>query len=105
MFAQVEDLKRQIRMLQAVGYNAAEDDDEAGGRPAEEAGSSAGGASASGAGSGTAGANGHGSASAGSGPSAASLERLLLGKNRRLEHELTVARLRCARLRESDPGD
>lgn len=68
MCAQVERLQAQVRMLQAVGYGAVEAD-ESGGVP-----------------------------SVGSPGAADSLEAALLGKARRLEHELTMARLRIAEL-------
>lgn len=68
MCAQVERLQAQVRVLQAVGYGAVEAD-ESGDVP-----------------------------SVGSTGAADSLEAALLGKTRRLEHELTMARLRIAEL-------
>jgi hypothetical protein len=68
MCAQVEQLQAQVRVLQAVGYGAVEAD-ESGDGP-----------------------------SVGSPGAADSLEAALLGKARRLEHELTMARLRIAEL-------
>ncbi|KAK9917963.1 hypothetical protein WJX75_000085 [Coccomyxa subellipsoidea] len=65
---QVEQLQAQVRVLQAVGYGAVEAD-ESGDGP-----------------------------SVGSPGAADSLEAALLGKARRLEHELTMARLRIAEL-------
>ena len=66
---QVDDLRHQVRALQAVaGYGAPADGDE-----------------------------GHGVEGAGTGPGrGASLEALLVDKARRLEHELTMARLQVA---------
>lgn len=74
---QVEALQQQVRVLQAVGYNAVEADD------ADLHGQD--GENASVTGSGQAGQPG-------------SLETLLLEKNRHMEHELTMARLKVADL-------
>ena len=71
---QVEELKQHIKVLQAVGYNALEGDEE------EDS------ATARGQGQGAEGTSGR------------SLEALLLAKNRHLEHELTMARLQVADL-------
>ncbi|KAI8464036.1 MAG: CASP C terminal-domain-containing protein [Monoraphidium minutum] len=74
--ASVEELKQQVRILQAVGYGSLDD-----------------GHAPPGGGGGGAGASGGGGARGGG---AASLEGMLLAKNRRLEHELTMARLAAA---------
>lgn len=63
MCAQVEELRAQVRVLQAVGYGAIEGDEDGDGASA-----------------------------------AVTLEAALLGKARRLEHELTMARLRIVEL-------
>lgn len=69
---QVEELKQQIRILQAVGYNTLENDGgPAGGRGGVDAARSSGG-----------------------GAAGSTLESLLLSKNRHLEHELTMCRLK-----------
>ncbi len=66
---QVEELRYQVRALQAVaGYGAAADGDDPGGE-------------------------------AGPGRGSSSLEALLVDKARRLEHELTMARLQVAEAR------
>jgi hypothetical protein len=79
--SQVEELKQQIRILQAVGYNTVElDDGSAGGR-----GSSSGTLPTAGEG---------GSSSSRPAAFGGSLEAMLLSKNRHLEHELTMARLK-----------
>jgi hypothetical protein len=81
---QVEELKQQIRILQAVGYNSVEADDSAAGQQQQQQQQQQrdGG-----------GGNGGGSGRPGGGPGG-SLEALLLSKNRHLEHELTMARLK-----------
>ena len=76
--SQVEELTQQIRILQAVGYNTVELDEGSGGR-----GSS----------SGVLPAVGEGGSSGGS-RLGGSLEAMLLSKNRHLEHELTMSRLK-----------
>eukprot|EP00899_Mesostigma_viride_P007255 jgi/Mesvir1/16530/Mv10076-RA.1 len=91
----VEDLKRQIRILQAVRYNSVEEerwsdeneDDEDGSRKGTTDGGGTAGTGAA-----------HGSvtgASAGT-PVTGHLESLLLEKNRKLEHELTVTKVELA---------
>jgi hypothetical protein len=107
---QVAELRQQVQALQAVvGYAPDADDAGAAGTgaapaPAADAAGERAGAGGNGAGGGGAGGNGAGGAHApgqearsglGSG-SARSLEALLLGKARRLEHELTMAKLRIA---------
>ena len=72
---QVDDLRQQVRVLQAVGYNAVEADDADGSHDQDAGG-------ASGARAGQPG----------------SLETLLLDKNRHMEHQLTMARLKVADL-------
>jgi hypothetical protein len=73
---QVEELRQQIRVLQAVGYGSMD---------IEEAAPSTPGASREGAGP------------------VGSLENLLLSKARRLEHELTMSRLRLSEVAGSNP--
>ena len=70
---QVEELRQQVRVLQAVGYNALEADDGQ---------------------TGTDGASSRSPAAKAGQPG--SLEALLLDKNRHMEHELTMARLKVA---------
>jgi hypothetical protein len=82
----VEELKQQIRILQAVGYNTVELDEGGGsGSAAQREGGASGGAGSTG----SSGASGRPSGGAGG-----SLEAMLLSKNRHLEHELTMARLK-----------
>ncbi len=73
---QVDDLRQQVRVLQAVGYNAMEADDGMSNSNGDAADSSRG-------------------AKAGQ---PGTLETLLLDKNRHMEHELTMARLKVADL-------
>jgi len=82
---QIEELKQQVRILQAVTGYGTLDDTHAASSGAGEPGTAAGG-------------GGHGASSGGGGSlgAAGSLEGMLLGKNRRLEHELTMARLAAA---------
>lgn len=70
----MQELHQHIKVLQAVGYNAMEGEELAGGN------------------------NGHASNQAASDPTQRSLEALLLAKNRHLEHELTLSRLKIADL-------
>lgn len=67
---QVEELRQLIRVLQAVGYGSMDGEDSAAG--------------------------GEGPSREGAGGQVGSLEHLLLSKARRLEHELTMARLRLS---------
>lgn len=67
---QVEELRQQIRVLQAVGYGSMDAEDSAAGS--------------------------EGPSRDGTGGHVGSLENLLLSKARRLEHELTMARLRLS---------
>ena len=87
---QVEELRQQIRMLQAVGYNTVDDDDD----DNDEAGAEGGGGGGvrGRGGSGKAGWGGGGNGVSGGG--GGSMEAALLQKNRHLEHELTMARLK-----------
>lgn len=71
---QVQELQQHIKVLQAVGYNAMEGEDLLSGN------------------------NGHATDQTASDASQRSLEALLLAKNRHLEHELTMSRLKVADL-------
>lgn len=93
--SQLEDLRVQLRVLQAIGYNTLDEDgDDDGsatttttmpsGQPVVAASSLVNGTSARASGLGAAG----------------SLEALLLSKNRHLEHELTMAKLRVVDVRQ-----
>lgn len=104
---QIEELRQQIRVLQAVGYNTLGEDDDDEGAGADGSGGRSGGGSGDGSGAGRGGAgagpSGRGLGGAGAGGvgavgagGAASLEALLLQKSRHLEHELTMARLKLA---------
>ncbi|KAL6758283.1 CASP C terminal-domain-containing protein [Haematococcus lacustris] len=97
---QMDELRAQIRLLQAVGYNSLVEDDDDDDRPGAarnaaghqgrrpEGGQATGQQLGGGAGS------GGGSGGRGNHATVGSLEALLLQKNRHLEHELTMARLR-----------
>ncbi|KXZ54818.1 hypothetical protein GPECTOR_4g889 [Gonium pectorale] len=89
--SQLEDLRQQLRVLQAIGYNSldVEGDEED--------------PSAAGAGQGPS--FGHGAAGTGAGShrglgAPGSLEAMLLSKNRHLEHELTMAKLKVVDVRQ-----
>ncbi|GBF98384.1 hypothetical protein Rsub_10779 [Raphidocelis subcapitata] len=86
--AQVEELKQQVRILQAVGYGAMDD----GAAPSAGGDDGGGGGGDGGGEPGAAGSGGGGGSMGGAG----SLEAALLSKNRRLEHDLTMARLAAA---------
>lgn len=86
---QMEDLRQQLRVLQAIGYNTLEMEDDSAPR-------APGSVSAVGPGAGAA---GRGGAMGGSG-GASSLESMLLAKNRHLEHELTMTRLKVVDTRQ-----
>ncbi|KAG2424374.1 hypothetical protein HXX76_014583 [Chlamydomonas incerta] len=94
---QMEELRQQLRVLQAIGYSLDLDGEaEAGpgagaGPGGEAAGRGGGGASSSGAAGGGVGAAG-------------SLEAMLLSKNRHLEHELTMVKLRLVDVRTEADG-
>ena len=101
---QVAELRQQVHMLQAVVGYLPDADGEAGGGagpvPGSEPGSDSDPARADaqgGAGAGADGNGGEGGRQAGLGfAGGKGLEALLLGKARRLEHDLTMARLRIA---------
>ncbi|KAG2490870.1 hypothetical protein HYH03_010788 [Edaphochlamys debaryana] len=84
--SQLEDLRSQLRVLQAIGYNSleVEDDADTGGRRGAGAGSADGSGGQAGAGAGAAG----------------SLEAMLLSKNRHLEHEVTMMKLKVVDVRQ-----
>lgn len=71
---QVQELQQHIKVLQAVGYNAMEGEELPSGN------------------------NGHATEQTAADASQRSLEALLLAKNRHLEHELTMSRLKVADL-------
>ena len=78
VLCQVDELKQQVRALQAVGYGTYESDLAT---------------SSSTPGPGAATANGGGGFGAGAVGGSMTLEGMLLAKSRKLEHELTMARL------------
>ncbi|GIL82819.1 hypothetical protein Vretimale_8189 [Volvox reticuliferus] len=90
---QLEELRAQLRVLQAIGYNTLDVDDDA--TTAAITGTS------TAAGANVGGGGGAGVSGRGSGLGAAgSLEAMLLSKNRHLEHELTMAKLRVVDVRQ-----
>ncbi|GLC41611.1 hypothetical protein PLESTF_000273100 [Pleodorina starrii] len=92
---QLEELRAQLRVLQAIGYNTMDvdgDDDAAAAASAAAAAAAA----VSGGGGGNAAASGRG----GGLGAAGSLEAMLLSKNRHLEHELTMVKLRVVDVRQ-----
>ncbi|GIL55034.1 hypothetical protein Vafri_10686 [Volvox africanus] len=90
---QLEELRTQLRVLQAIGYNTLDVDDDAT-TAAVTAVSTAAGANAEGVGGVVASGRGSGLGTVGS------LEAMLLAKNRHLEHELTMAKLRVVDVRQ-----
>ena len=90
----MEELRQQIRMLQAVGYNAVGDEDDEDGEEGRNGsgvdGGSAGGGTPGGLTSTSKGGKGGIRIVAGAG----TMEAALLQKNRHLEHELTMSRLK-----------
>ncbi|MEW5305958.1 MAG: hypothetical protein WDW36_008467 [Sanguina aurantia] len=91
--AQMNELRSQLRILQAIGYNMLDADGNLGREEAHSSSLVGGGGSSS---VGTEGHAGHRDGGFG----AASLEVLLLGKNRHLEHELTMTKLAVVDLRQ-----
>lgn len=90
---QLEELRAQLRVLQAIGYNSLDLEPDSD-TPAPRS---------SNPGSGTAGGSGAGKGGGGGGGapgSAGSLEALLLSKNRHLEHELTMMKLKVVDVRQ-----
>ncbi|GJP46084.1 hypothetical protein CLOM_g5416 [Closterium sp. NIES-68] len=97
---QWEDLRKQVKILQAVGYNAVEVDDwDEPGMASNGLGSSLN-LSAAAEGDSVKGGGGVGMVSSNSGSDIGKLEALLLEKNKRIEHELTQVKMRLSEREE-----
>ncbi|GFR50386.1 hypothetical protein Agub_g12601 [Astrephomene gubernaculifera] len=98
--AQMEELRQQLRVLQAIGYNTldVEADDDVTRNSSTRTGAKGGAAASGGAADGGSRAGGSGGSSSLGAPG--SLEALLLSKNRHLEHEVTMMKLRVVDVRQ-----
>ena len=93
----MEELRQQIRMLQAVGYNTMDEEDDGDGQRGDAGSDSQSGSGGGGTTALSSGGKGGKGPSVGiriAGGPGGSMEAALLQKNRHLEHELTMARLK-----------